>query len=647
MRFINCLLFTLLLAIPATSQNKDEKAQYNDIAPILVICSYTPDLRSMSNNLSEFYDEYAKSNLPNPIAIEDINAQNLPDSKNWRPRLEKIISKYCYGNKRPKCIILLGNEASTTYFSIDDKRLKTIPIIIGVRGSSIVKLPKDNNADTKTWEPEALDVTKDFKNYNIVGGRVYEYDIKKNYDLIKHFYPKCDTLTLITDNTLGGVNMKAMFKEYAKTDKRFMVKYLDGRNISFMEADEYISELPPTQALMIGTWRVDDSNRYLVRNTTYTFSQNNLQLPVFSLSDVAIGHWPIGGYSPRYHTMGKFLAEDVVAFIKTGKKKSITIAANKYIFDYDRIKVLGLSLNGINYKYELVNKPISVFEQYHNTIITVTILFVVLTFALIVSLSLLKRSKILRAELVVQSEKLLIAKENAETANKMKSRFIANMSHEIRTPLNAVLGFAQILTSDMIELTPEEKAEYGNLIMTNGDLLLKLVNDVLDISKIDAGKMEFNMETIDAVELIHTAAMSATANKKDTVEIYAESDIDSIMIDTDKNRLLQVISNLLNNAKKCTESGSIVVSLKKLDEEDMISISVTDTGCGIPKEKAETVFERFKKLDSFRQGTGLGLSICRAIINQLGGKIWVDTSYTGGARFTFTHPIHPLINKEN
>ncbi len=647
MRFIICLLFSIILALPVSAQQNKEKTQRSNAAPILIVCSYNPDLRSMGSNVSDFYDEYTKSGLPNPIAVENINAQNLPDSKNWRPRLNEILDKYFNGNNKPALIILLGNEASTTYFSIKKEYLKKTPVIIGVRGNSIVKLPDNDDIDTKTWEPEALDVTKDFNDYNIVGGRIYKYDVKKNYDLIKYFYPNCDTLTVITDNTLGGITMKAMFKQYAKTDKRFTMKYIDGRSMSFMETDEYISKLPPTQALMIGTWRVDDSNRYLVRNTTYTFSQNNPQLPVFTLSDVAIGHWPIGGYSPRYHTMGKFLAEDAIDFLKTGKKKQITQTANKYIFDYDRIKVLGLSLSGFNKQYELVNKPVSVFEQYHNTIITVTILFVILTFALILSLSLLKRSKILRAELVVQSKKLLIAKENAETANKMKSHFIANMSHEIRTPLNAVLGFAQILTSDMIELTPEEKKEYGNLIMTNGDLLLKLVNDVLDISKIDAGKMEFNIETIDAVDLIKTAAMSATANKKDTVEIYAESDIDSIMIDTDKNRLLQVISNLLNNAKKCTESGSISVSLKKLDKEDMISISVTDTGCGIPKDKAETVFERFKKLDSFRQGTGLGLSICRAIIDQLGGKIWVDTSYTKGARFTFTHPIHPLIDKED
>ena len=111
------------------------------------------------------------------------------------------------------------------------------------------------------------------------------------------------------------------------------------------------------------------------------------------------------------------------------------------------------------------------------------------------------------------------------------------------------------------------------------------------------------------------------------------------MIETDRERLLQVLANLTTNAKKCTEKGTITIALEKLRKDDMISISVSDTGCGIPKEKAQEVFERFSKLNSFRQGTGLGLSICKAFVEELGGKIWVDTTYTEGARFVFTHPI--------
>lgn len=330
--------------------------------------------------------------------------------------------------------------------------------------------------------------------------------------------------------------------------------------------------------------------------------------------------------------MGGTLADDVVAFLKTGKKKPVALAGCKYIFDFNRLQDLHLSLDDINVKYEMVNMPVNIFKEYFKTIIIVFLLFIVLLSALLVSLYLLKRGKKLRLE-------LLVAKHNAEQANLMKSRFISNMSHEIRTPLNAVMGFSQILTDDQMELTAEEKQQYGELIMVNGELLLKLINDVLDISKIDAGKMRFNMGEYDVVSLINTAAQSALVNKKPGVDIIVETRVEHLMIATDRERLLQVLTNLLNNAKKCTDSGKITIRLDQYPEQRIIKISVSDTGCGIPVEKAEEVFERFKKLDAFRQGTGLGLSICKSIVEELGGKIWVDTDYTDGARFVFTHPM--------
>lgn len=633
------LLLSVLLNLPLWAHKGKAQVSHKNVAPVVVVSSYNPDVKSISDNLSAFYEQYTKSGLPNPIAVEDINAQNLPDGKRWRIRLKRVLNKYYSRGNRPACIVLLGMEASSAYFSFDDdEKLRQTPVVVGMRSSAIVKMPQDS-VDFKKWDPVAYDVTTDFKHFNIVGGEVYHYDMKKNFDLIKHFYPKCDTLTFMSDNTLGGVTMRALFKQYAKTDRRFVVRYIDGRTMTFVDADEAISNLPHTQAMLIGTWRVDNSNRYVVRNTTYAFCKNNPELPTFSISDVGLGHWPVGGYSPCYHIMGSTLADDVVAFLKTGKKKSVALADCKYIFDFDRLQELHLSLDDINVKYEMVNMPVSIFKEYFKTIIIVLLLFIVLLSALIVSLYLLKRGRKLRQELLHQGKELLVTKYNAEQANLMKSRFIANMSHEIRTPLNAVMGFSQILTNDQIELTAEEKQQYGEMIMVNGELLLKLIDDVLDISKIDAGKMRFNKGEYDVVSLINTAAQSALANKKPGVDIMVETRVEHLQIATDRERLLQVLANLLNNAKKCTDSGKITISLDQYPEQRMIKISVSDTGCEIPVEKAEEVFERFKKLDAFRQGTGLGLAICKLIVEELGGKIWVDTDYTDGARFVFTHPM--------
>lgn len=634
------LLLSVLFNLPLWAQAERRTAPQKELAPVVIVSSYNTAVRHVNENLAEFFEEYTRSGLPNPITVEDINAHNLPDCLGWRVRLRRVLRKYYEKGNRPACIVLLGLESSSVFFSFDDPELKRTPVVVGMRGSALVKIPAQERLDIVAWDPESYDLTKDFNDYNIVGGQLYYYDVKRNLDLIKRFYPKCNTLTFMTDNTLRGVTMHALFKKYVQNDRRFDVNYIDGRKMSIIDADEAISDMPPSQALLIGTWTADNSNSYVVRNSTYTFGQTNPKLPTFTLTNVAMGHWPVAGYTPRYQVLGRELADDVIAFLKTGKKKPIKLVDNHYVFDLQRVNMLRLSLDDFNFNYDVVNEPLSVFEEYRDTIIFVTVLIIVLISALCITIHLLRRSRRLSAKLVKQGKELLVAKYNAEEANQAKSRFIANISHEIRTPLNAVLGFSQLFANDQIELTAEERKQYADLIMTNGNMLLKLVDDVLDMSKIEAGKLKFNIGEHDVVALVNTAAKIAeTNNKSEDVEIRVATSISHLTIETDRERLLQVLANLTTNAKKCTEHGSITIALEKQPNDDMISISVSDTGCGIPKEKAQEVFERFSKLDSFRQGTGLGLSICRAFVEELGGKIWVDTTYTEGARFVFTHPI--------
>lgn len=634
------LLLSVLFNLPLWAQAERRTAPPKELAPVVIVSSYNTAVRHVNENLAEFFEEYTRSGLPNPITVEDINAHNLPDCLGWRIRLRRVLRKYYEKGNRPACIVLLGLESSSVFFSFDDPELKRTPVVVGMRGSALVKIPAQERLDIAAWDPESYDLTKDFNDYNIVGGQLYYYDVKRNLDLIKRFYPKCNTLTFMTDNTLRGVTMHALFKKYVQNDRRFEVNYIDGRKMSIIDADEAISDMPASQALLIGTWTADNSNSYVVRNSTYTFGQTNPKLPTFTLTNVAMGHWPVAGYTPRYQVLGRELADDVIAFLKTGKKKPIKLVDNHYVFDLQRVDMLRLSLDDFNFKYDVVNEPLSVFEEYRDTIIFVTVLIIVLISALCITIHLLRRSRRLSAKLVKQGKELLVAKYNAEEANQTKSRFIANISHEIRTPLNAVLGFSQLIANDQIELTAEERKQYADLIMTNGNMLLKLVDDVLDMSKIEAGKLKFNIGEHDVVALVNTAAKIAETNRKsEDVEIRVATSISHLTIETDRERLLQVLANLTTNAKKCTEHGSITIALEKLPKDDMISISVSDTGCGIPKEKAQEVFERFSKLDSFRQGTGLGLSICKAFVEELGGKIWVDTTYTEGARFVFTHPI--------
>ena len=382
MRTVILLFLSVLLNLPLWAQAEPRTASPKELAPVVIVSSYNTAVRHVNENLAEFFEEYTRSGIPNPITVEDINAHNLRDCLGWRHRLRRVLRKYYEHGNRPACIVLLGLEASSVFFSFDDAELKRTPVVVGMRNSAIVKIPAQQNLDIVEWDPESYDLTKDFNDYNIVGGELYYYDVKRNLDLIKRFYPKCSTLTFMTDNTLRGVTMHALFKKYAQTDKRFDVNYIDGRKMSMIEADETISNMPPSQALLLGTWSVDNSNSYVVRNSTYTFGQTNPKLPTFTLTDVAMGHWPVAGYSPRYHVMGRTLADKVVEFLKTGRKKPVGLVENRYVFDLQRLNMLKLSLEGFSFNYDVVNEPLSVFEEYRDTILFITVLIIMLVSAL-------------------------------------------------------------------------------------------------------------------------------------------------------------------------------------------------------------------------------------------------------------------------
>lgn len=229
-------------------------------------------------------------------------------------------------------------------------------------------------------------------------------------------------------------------------------------------------------------------------------------------------------------------------------------------------------------------------------------------------------------------------KEKAVQAIQRKNMFLSNMSHEVRTPLNAIVGFSAVLTDEDESFDDESRREFSEIIKVNSFQLLKLINDILDFSDFENDNITFNIRTHDAVKLCNEVVETVMASRKLEVEIRFDTDLSVLMLDTDDARLRQVLINLLVNATKFTEQGSIVLELKMADAGTAL-FSVTDTGCGIPPEKQHLIFERFEKLNDFVQGSGLGLSICQLIVKYMNGKLWVDSGYTRGARFCFTHPL--------
>ena len=308
-----------------------------------------------------------------------------------------------------------------------------------------------------------------------------------------------------------------------------------------------------------------------------------------------------------------------------------TLASQSYIRQINTIKA----------KYQ-VDKAETASNNEYNKIITSILVGTMALVTLFVLLAILLKRQ--REKVKLSTQKLATSRINAENAMRAKSVFLSNMSHEIRTPLNALSGFSSLLTEEGLD--DETRRQYNEVIQQNSELLLKLINDVIDLSSLEFGKLQFCIAQHDAVSICRNVIDTVNKVKQTQAELTFTTELEEMPIETDDSRLQQVLINLLINATKFTPQGSIVLKLEK-ETDDTVLFTVTDTGCGIPKDKQANIFQRFEKLNENAQGSGLGLSICQLIIEHIGGQIWIDSEYAEGSRFCFTHPISQTGRKEN
>ena len=490
----------------------------------------------------------------------------------------------------------------------------------------------------QTWRPRAIDYRVMCDSLNRVGGMLNRYDIRRNIDLIRSLYPQVENIALVTDNTYGGISLQALVRAEWENYPDLNLVLVDSREGEETAFRTYAT-LPPRSAVMLGTWRVGSDGEYFMQRSLNDLVQNNPRVPVFSVTGTGIGDTAIGGYVPEYENGAEVIANQIRKYYDTDDIEDAHFHTSKslYLFDSRKLKewkIAEYALPKGSVIEDTMAAKLSKYSHYIELLVAGILLLVLLLFVT----WLLLRMRRLKLTLEEREGQLVVAREKAEESDMLKSAFLANMSHEIRTPLNAIVGFSSLMQSE--ELSQEERAEYCAIVVSNSEMLLTLLNDILDISSLECGKIRFNYASEDIVQICQHVMMTTAHTRQRGVEGRFACPVGSFMLTTDAHRLSQILINLLTNAGKFTSEGSITLGVEIDEERGEVLFSVADTGPGIPPDKQDLVFNRFEKLDgNKKKGTGLGLAICRQIAMIVGGRIWVDSAYTGGTRFVFAHPI--------
>lgn len=617
-----CLLLILLGAVHSRLSAHTDKTRED----VLFLNSINFNLPWAKDVFWYTHQALQKKNIS--VKAESLSVPALCNRKEAAAVVEQLRRKY---DVPPRLIVFIGDPGWIVCRELFDDVWKDVPVIITNARDRLPATLDILLSHEELTESNTVPAYEWRKGYNVTTlGQVYY--VKETIGLMRQLMPDMKRLAFISDDRYiseavrGDVEqaMTGSFPELA-------FEQLSTRNISTEMLLDTLKSYDKTTGLIYYSWfetHNQDDNNYLFDHIQEIITRF-VHSPLFLLAPEDLSNNTFaGGYYVSVESFGDSLLQLIHRVLEGEFPRDIPPALGgkpaAYLC-YPALQSYDIPVSLYPKEAVYINLPVSFFEQYKKEILMTVVLLLVVVSAVGYYIHILKRAH----------QRMKEAQLKAEEANQLKSAFLANMSHEIRTPLNAIVGFSNLLS--MVE-DKEEMLEYAGIIETNTELLLQLINDILDMSKIESGMYDFHVTQVDANQLMSEVEQVARLRiRTDEVSLSFAERLPQCVFHTDKNRLIQVLTNLVVNAIKFTSQGEIQIGYR-LQDAHTLYFYVSDTGCGMSVEQCEHVFERFVKYNTFIQGTGLGLSICKMIIEKLGGEIGVQSESGKGSVFWFTLP---------
>ena len=617
-----CLLLILLGAVHSRLSAHADKTRED----VLFLNSINFNLPWAKDVFWYTHQALQKKNIS--VKAESLSVPALCNRKEAAAVVEQLRRKY---DVPPRLIVFIGDPGWIVCRELFDDVWEDVPVIITNARDRLPATLDILLSHEELTESNTVPAYEWRKGYNVTTlGQVYY--VKETIGLMRQLMPDMKRLAFISDDRYiseavrGDVEqaMTGSFPELA-------FEQLSTRNISTEMLLDTLKSYDKTTGLIYYSWfetHNQDDNNYLFDHIQEIITRF-VHSPLFLLAPEDLSNNTFaGGYYVSVESFGDSLLQLIHRVLEGEFPRDIPPALGgkpaAYLC-YPALQSYDIPVSLYPKEAVYINLPVSFFEQYKKEILMTVVLLLVVVSAVGYYIHILKRAH----------QRMKEAQLKAEEANQLKSAFLANMSHEIRTPLNAIVGFSNLLS--MVE-DKEEMLEYAGIIETNTELLLQLINDILDMSKIESGMYDFHVTQVDANQLMSEVEQVARLRiRTDEVSLSFAERLPQCVFHTDKNRLIQVLTNLVVNAIKFTSQGEIQIGYR-LQDAHTLYFYVSDTGCGMSAEQCEHVFERFVKYNTFIQGTGLGLSICKMIIEKLGGEIGVQSESGKGSVFWFTLP---------